>query len=562
MDPIWLEHYPDTVPREINPDEFESLADMFTETCQQFSDRIAVSNFGSKLTFQELHDKSRDFAAFLQQDLGLKKGDRVAIMLPNVMQYLVALFGILRAGCIVVNVNPLYTERELSHQLNDAEAKAIIVLANFANVLAKALPHTKVQHVVVTQLGDMLGFPKGPIVNFVVKYIKRLVPKFAIDSAISFKSAMQKGAGQKLDKVDVNRSDTAFLQYTGGTTGVAKGAELTHRNMLANMEQCISWGVAGVDIGGDGEIIVTPLPLYHIFSLTVCCFVFLRTGGQCMLITNPRDIPSFVKELKNVRFTGFVGINTLFNALAHNEEFQKLDFSHLRITISGGMALQKRVANNWQEATGNCIVEGYGLTETSPVCTVNKLDVKHFNGSIGFPLPSTQVSIRDESEKELAVGEEGELCFKGPQVMRGYWHKPDETKNTFTEDGWLKTGDIAKIDENGMIYIVDRKKDMIVVSGFNVYPNEIEEVIASHPGVLEVGVVGVPSEKSGEAVKAYVVKRDPNLTLEDLNAFCKEQLTGYKRPKIIEFRDELPKTPVGKILRRDLREDESAQSER
>ncbi len=556
MDPIWFDHYPDNTPHEINPDAYSSLVEMFEQNCQQFAKRPAASNLGHKLTYQDLDKQSRYFAAFLQQELGLQKGDRVAIMLPNVLQYLVAMFGILRAGCVVVNVNPLYTERELTHQLNDAGAKCILVLANFAHVLAKSLPKTEIEHVLVTQLGDMLGFPKGPIVNFVVKHIKRLVPGYDLPNSITFNDAIAKGKTATLAPVELKNTDLAFLQYTGGTTGVAKGAELTHRNMLANMEQCVSWGVAGNNVVESGEIIVTPLPLYHIFSLTVCCFVFLKVGGQCMLITNPRDIPSFVKELKSTKFTGLVGINTLFNALVHNEDFQNIDFKHLRITISGGMALQKSVADDWQKVTGNCIVEGYGLTETSPVCSVNNLDVTKFTGSIGFPLPSTQVSIRDESGEELGVNEIGELCFKGPQVMRGYWQKPKETEATFTEDGWLKTGDIAKINEQGMVYIVDRKKDMIVVSGFNVYPNEIEEVIASHPGVLEVGVVGVPSEHSGETVKAYVVRRDPQLTEDAIREFCKEQLTGYKRPKIIEFRDELPKTSIGKILRRELRKDE------
>jgi long-chain acyl-CoA synthetase len=476
----------------------------------------------------------------------------VAIMMPNVLQYPIAMLAALRAGYTVVNCNPLYTPRELGGQLKDSGAQAIVIVENFAHTLEQVIADTSVKHVIVTRLGDMLDFPKANIVNLVVKRVKKMVPDWNIPGALWFRQALSAGAKRDYRPVDVMPDDLAFLQYTGGTTGIPKGAMLTHRNMIANLEQAHAWIKPHVREGQ--EVIVTALPLYHIFALLANCLTFMKIGAKNVLITNPRDIPAFVKELSQTSFTAITGVNTLFNALLHNEDFRKLDFSALRLTLGGGMAVQKRVAQDWKHVTGVPLVEAYGLTETSPAATINPLDIEEFTGAIGLPVPSTEISIRAPEGEEVRLGEPGELCLRGPQVMKGYWQRPDETALVFTEDGFLRTGDMAKIDEKGWIYIIDRTKDMINVSGFNVYPNEIESVLASHPGILEAGVVGLPDEQSGEIVKAVIVKKDPDLSEEDIIAFCREQMTPYKVPRKIEFRDDLPKTVVGKILRRELRD--------
>lgn len=551
MERIWLKRYPEGIPAEINPDEYQSVADVFEQSCRRFKDRPAFSNMGRILTFTEVEAKARDFAAYLQ-NLGLERGDKVAIMMPNVLQYPVALFGILRAGMIVVNVNPLYTPRELEHQLKDSDTKAIVIVANFAHVLAEIVQRTQVQHVILTSLGDLLSFPKSCIVNFVVKYVKKMVPPYKLPGAIHFTSALAQGRKLPFKKVSIIGEDLAFLQYTGGTTGVAKGAMLTHRNMIANMQQISAW--LSLVIKEGEEVLITALPLYHIFCLTANCLTFMRFGGLGVLITNPRDIPGFVKELTQRKFTSITGVNTLFNALLNNGEFAKLDFSALRLTVGGGMAVQRAVAEEWHKVTGCHILEGYGLTESSPVVTINPMDLTAYSGSIGLPVPSTDISLRNEEGKEVGIGEAGELCIKGPQVMRGYWQRPDETAKILTEDGWLLTGDIATIDEEGFIRIVDRKKDMILVSGFNVFPSEIEEVLAHHEGILEVACIGIPDAKSGEAVKVFIVpKQGVQLTKAVVIEYCKRNLTAYKVPKEVEFRTELPKSNVGKILRRELR---------
>lgn len=548
---FWSQYYPSDVPADIDPHAYESLVDLFEKSCAKFSDCSAISNYGCSLTYAQLNEKSRHFAAYLQNKLGLQKGARVAIMLPNILQYYVALFGILRAGLIVVNVNPLYTPHELEHQLLDSGAKTILVMSNFAHTLEQAIPNLHLEHIIITNMGDLFPFPKAQVVNFMVKHIKKLVRPYRIPQAISFNQLMKVGETMAFNKVDIQYQDIAFLQYTGGTTGISKGAILSHGNMLANVEQTLAW--FGNALKPGEEVIMTPLPLYHIFSLTVCALTFIKIGGVSVLITNPRDISHFIKELAHVKFTVFVGINTLFNALVNQPDFAKCDFSHLRLTVTGGMALQQVVADKWHKITGNHILEGYGLTEASPVVAVNPGNISGFTGSVGMPLPSTDVSIHDEDGNEIPMSEDGELWVKGPQVMSGYWRHDGETKKVLSADGWLKTGDIAHLDEKGLIYIVDRKKDMILVSGFNVYPNEVEAVIAEHPGVLEVAVIGIADEHSGEAVKAFVVKKDPSLTAEQIVLFCRKSLTGYKIPKFIEFRDELPKSNVGKILRRKLR---------
>ena len=499
-----------------------------------------------------MEERSRAFAAYLQQGLGLKKGDRVALMMPNLLQYPVALFGILRAGMIVVNVNPLYTPRELEHQLNDSGASAIVIVSNFAHTLEKVVDKTAVQHVILTRMGDQLSTAKGTVVNFVVKYIKRLVPKYHLPDAISFRSALHNGYRMQYVKPELVPEDLAFLQYTGGTTGVAKGAMLTHRNMLANLEQVNA--TYGPLLHPGKELVVTALPLYHIFALTINCLLFIELGGQNLLITNPRDIPGLVKELAKYPFTAITGVNTLFNALLNNKEFQQLDFSSLHLSAGGGMPVQQVVAERWVKLTGQYLLEGYGLTECAPLVSVNPYDIDYHSGSIGLPVPSTEAKLVDDDDNEVPPGQPGELCVKGPQVMLGYWQRPDAT-DEIIKNGWLHTGDIAVMDEEGFLRIVDRKKDMILVSGFNVYPNEIEDVVMQHPGVQEVAAVGVPSGSSGEAVKIFVVKKDPSLTEESLVTFCRRQLTGYKVPKLVEFRDELPKSNVGKILRRELRDE-------
>ncbi|CNK10211.1 long-chain-fatty-acid--CoA ligase [Yersinia enterocolitica] len=552
MEKVWLKRYPADVPTEIDPDRYSSLVEMFENAALRYADQPAFINMGEVMTFRKLEERSRAFAAYLQQGLGLQKGDRVALMMPNLLQYPIALFGILRAGMVVVNVNPLYTPRELEHQLNDSGAAAIVIVSNFAHTLEKVVFKTQVKHVILTRMGDQLSTAKGTLVNFVVKYIKRLVPKYYLPDAISFRTALQKGRRLQYVKPDVINTDMAFLQYTGGTTGVAKGAMLTHRNMQSNLEQAKAAYAPLLQPGH--ELVVTALPLYHIFALTMNCLLFIELGGRSLLITNPRDIPGMVKELSHYPFTAMTGVNTLFNALLNNEEFTKLDFSTLRLSVGGGMPVQQAVAERWEKLTGKHLLEGYGLTECSPLVTGNPYDLKHYSGSIGLPVPSTDVRLVDDEGRDVGFGEPGELWVRGPQVMLGYWQRPEATDEVLKE-GWLATGDIATLDEQGFLRIVDRKKDMILVSGFNVYPNEIEDVVALHPKVLESAVIGVPNGVAGEAVKLFVVKKDATLTQEELLTHCRRYLTGYKVPKIVEFRDELPKSNVGKILRRELRDE-------
>jgi long-chain acyl-CoA synthetase len=553
LDKVWLKRYPADVPAEIDADRYSSLVEMFENAVKRYADQPAFMNMGEVMTYRKLEERSRAFAAYLQNELGLQKGDRVALMMPNLLQYPIALFGILRAGMVVVNVNPLYTPRELEHQLNDSGASAIVIVSNFAHTLEKVVFNTQVKHVILTRMGDQLSAAKGTLVNFVVKYIKRLVPKYHLPAAISFRSALQRGRRLQYVKPDIINSDLAFLQYTGGTTGVAKGAMLTHRNMQANVAQAKA---AYEPLFRDGqELIVTALPLYHIFALTVNCLLFIELGGRNLLITNPRDIPGLVKELGRYPFTALSGVNTLFNALLNNADFHQLDFSTLRFSVGGGMSVQKAVADKWEKTTGKHLLEGYGLTECAPLVTCNPHDLKHYSGSIGLPVPSTDIRLVDDNGNDVPVGEPGELWVKGPQVMLGYWQRPDATDEVL-KDGWLATGDIVTVDDMGFVRVVDRKKDMILVSGFNVYPNEIEDVVSQHPKVLECAAIGVPSDVSGEAVKICVVKKDGSLTKEELLTHCRRQLTGYKVPKIVEFRDELPKSNVGKILRRELRDEQ------
>ncbi len=551
MEKIWLKSYPPDVPEHVDLDAYQSIIDVFEQAISRFGDKPCFSNFGTTLSYDDMDRCTDQLASYLQNLPGIEPGDRVAIMMPNVLQNPIAIFATLRAGLTVVNTNPLYTARELKHQLTDSGAKAIVVMENFCHTLEEVIAETPVEHVVTTQLGDLLKFPKNLIVNFVVKKVKKMVPAFSLPSRVTFKQALARGASQPHEPVHSGHDDLAFLQYTGGTTGVAKGAMLTHKNLIANMQQASAWIK---DVVKDGEeIIITALPLYHIFSLTANCLTFMKVGALNYLITNPRDMPAFVKDLQGVRFTAITGVNTLFNGLMNTPGFDQIDFSGLKLSLGGGMAVQQPVAERWQKLTGVPLLEAYGLTETSPAVCINPLNLKQFNGSIGLPVPSTEVSIRDDDGNELPVGKPGELCVRGPQVMKGYWQRPDETAKVLSDDGWLKTGDVARLDENGYVYIVDRLKDMILVSGFNVFPNEVETVIAGHDGVLEVGVVGEPDDDSGEVVKAVVVRKDPNLTEADLIAYCRENLTGYKVPKIVEFREELPKTNVGKILRRKLR---------
>ena len=553
MDKPWLASYPSSVPAEIDLEKYDSVVQIFTESTARFGQRPAFHNLGTTISYQQLEDHTRAFASWCIHEAGLVKGDRIAIMMPNLLQYPVAVFGALRAGLVVVNTNPLYTERELEHQLKDSGAKAIVVVEAFAKTLEKVIDKTDVTTVVTTRFGDMLDFPKSLLVNLVLKYVKKMVPPFSLPGAHAMKEVLKKGAQLPEVTAQPGHDDLAFLQYTGGTTGVAKGAMLTHRNMVANIEQAWTW-INAVEQDEGNEIIVTALPLYHIFALTANCLTYMKLGALNLLITNPRDMPGFVKELGNFQFTAFTGVNTLFNALMNTPGFDNLDFSKLKLTLGGGMAVQKSVADRWKSITGNTLIEAYGLTETSPAACINPMDLLEYNDSIGLPLSSTDGSIRDPENQPVAVGEPGELCIRGPQVMKGYWQRPEDTANAIDSEGWLHTGDIAIMNEKGFFKIVDRLKDMILVSGFNVYPNEIENVIASLPGVLEVGAIGVPDEHSGEVVKVVVVKKDANLTEADIKAWCKEELTGYKRPKIVQFVDELPKTNVGKILRRELRE--------
>jgi len=551
MERFWTQHYPPGVPADIRYDAYRSVGELVEQKAAEYAERPAFTSMGRTITFAELERLSRAFGAWLQAK-GYGKGARVAIMMPNCLQYPVALYGTLRAGAIVVNVNPLYTPRELEHQLKDSGAEVIVILENFAATLQECLARTPVKHVVLASLGDLLGL-KGMLVNFVVRKVKRMVPAYDLPGALPFNDVIAEGARGELKKVEVRPDDIAFLQYTGGTTGVSKGAMLLHRNILANIEQAAAWLIPG--LGDERAVIITALPLYHIFSLTVNCLLMTKVGGENILITNPRDIPGFVKELAKHRYNVITGVNTLFNALLNNEDFRKLDFSHLRICVGGGMAVQKAVAERWKQVTGRTLLEGYGLTETSPCATMNPLDLAEYNGSIGLPLPSTEITLRDDNDRDVPLGQPGEICIRGPQVMAGYWQRPEETAKVIGPDGFLHTGDVGIMDEKGFVRIVDRKKDMILVSGFNVYPNEIEQVVAMHPGVLEVAAIGVPDPHSGEVPKLFVVKKDPNLTAEEILEFCREQLTGYKRPKYVEFRKELPKTNVGKILRRALREE-------
>ncbi|MFV0594590.1 long-chain-fatty-acid--CoA ligase FadD [Shewanella sp.] len=553
MDQPWINHLPKDVPAEINADQYSSLVDMFETAVAKYADQPAFINMGATLTYRKLEERSRAFAAYLQNELKLQKGDRVALMMPNLLQYPIALFGILRAGMVVVNVNPLYTPRELKHQLIDSGAKAIVVVSNFARTLEEVVDQTPVESVIITSLGDQLSAPKRTLVNFVVKYIKKLVPKYDLPHALSMRETLSRGRRMQYVKPVITGDDLAFLQYTGGTTGVSKGAMLTHTNVMANVLQAN--GAYSPALRDGSEFVVTALPLYHIFALTVNCLLFLHKGSQNLLITNPRDIPGFVAELKKYPFTALTGVNTLFNALVNSSDFAELDFSRLKLSIGGGMAVQKAVADKWQSITKTRLLEGYGLTEASPLLTCCPYNLDGYNGSIGFPAPSTLIQVRDDAGNVLPQGETGELFGKGPQIMKGYWQRPEETAKVIDKDGWLATGDIGYMDEQGFFYIVDRKKDMILVSGFNVFPNEVEEVVALHPKVIEVAAVGVPNDASGELVKVFVVAKDKSLTADDIIKHCRAHLTGYKVPKLVEFRDELPKTNVGKILRRELRDE-------
>ncbi|MEK2688550.1 AMP-binding protein [Bdellovibrio sp. GT3] len=552
MEKIWIKNYPAGIGPEINPNEYQSLIEIYDEAIRKFPSNKAFTNMGVSLTFTELDQQVNKFASFLQNELKLKKGDRIAIQMPNVLQFPVAAFAALRVGLTIVNTNPLYTAKEMQHQFKDSGAKAIVILANFANHLQEIIKDTQIESVVITELADLFPTPKRILVNSVVKYIKKMVPAYNIPQAYTFRQALELGAMRPHQNVASSHDDLAFLQYTGGTTGVAKGAMLTHKNVISNMMQIRAWMSPKLEEGK--EIVIAALPLYHIFALTVNCLAFLKMGAENILITNPKDIPGFVKELKKRPFTALTGVNTLFNALMNNPEFSTIDFKSVKISVAGAMTLQKTVTEKWMGITKSSIVEGYGLTEASPVVSCNPIDGTDRVGTIGLPMPSTDVKLVDEDGKEVAMGEAGELVCRGPQVMKGYWNRDDETAAVLSADGWLKTGDIATVDNDGFFKIVDRKKDMILVSGFNVYPNEVEEVIASHPGVLEVAAIGVPDEHSGEIVKVVIVKKDPNLTPEEVIAHARKSLTGYKAPKLVEFRTELPKTNVGKILRRALRD--------
>jgi long-chain acyl-CoA synthetase len=551
MERIWTKNYQEGVPHEIDLTTYHSIPHLLEQSFKEFRNRPAFHCMGTTLSYRELDQLSAKFASYLQNDLGLQKGERVALMMPNILQYPVALFGVLRAGLIAVNVNPLYTARELEHQLNDSGSKAIVIFENSCSVLQEVLNKTPVKHVLTTQIGDYLKFPKNHIVNFVIKKVKKMVPDWTLPGSVSFHQAVASGDEGRLQIPELNHEDIAFLQYTGGTTGVSKGAVLTHGNIVANLLQARSWISKMVEPGK--EIVITPLPLYHIFSLTANCFCFSTLGALNILITNPRDIPGFIKELKNWEFTALTGVNTLFNGLLNHPDFKTVDFSHLKVSLGGGMAVQRAVAEKWKEVTKTPLIEAYGLTETSPAACINPMNLKAYNGFIGLPISSTDVCIMDDDGKKLGIDEVGEICIKGPQVMRGYWNRDDETEKVMTKDGYFRTGDIGLMNSEGFFKIVDRKKDMILVSGFNVYPNEVEDVVVTHPKVFEVAAIGVPDEKSGEAVKVFVVKKDESLTVEELKAFCKEKLTGYKVPKFYEFRTDLPKSNVGKILRKELR---------
>ncbi|WP_324682143.1 long-chain-fatty-acid--CoA ligase FadD [Bibersteinia trehalosi] len=560
MEKIWFENYPPNAERIIDVEPYESLVEMFEKAVQRHPDLAAYINMGQVLTYRKLEERSRAFAAYLQNELRLEKGERIALMMPNLLQYPIALFGALRAGLVVVNVNPLYTPRELEHQLNDSGAKAIVVVSNFAATLEKIVFNTAVKHVILTRMGDQLSFGKRTLVNFVVKYVKKLVPKYKLPHAVSFREALSIGKQRQYVRPTIYQDDLAFLQYTGGTTGVAKGAMLSHRNMVANIMQA-KWVAYPLTQARQNRLAVIALPLYHVFALSANCLLFIEIGVTGLLITNPRDIPGFVKELKKYPVMAITGVNTLFNALLNNEHFSEADFSNLKLSIGGGAAIQRSVADRWHKATGCHIIEGYGMTECSPLISATRNDSIEYSGSIGVPVPNTDIRVVDDAGNDVPAGERGELWVKGPQVMRGYWQRPDETAEVL-KDGWMATGDIVTFGEDLNLRIVDRKKDMIIVSGFNVYPNEIEDVVALHPKVNEVVAVGIPSEKSGESIKVYVTKKDESLTREELRNHCRQHLTGYKIPRDIEFRDDLPKSNVGKILRRVLRDEEIARMEK
>ncbi|AEA85001.1 long-chain-fatty-acid--CoA ligase FadD1 [Stutzerimonas stutzeri] len=553
-DNFWKDKYPVGVASEINPDEYQNIQAVLKQSCERFADKPAFSNLGKTLTYGELYKLSGDFAAYLQQNTDLQPGDRIAVQLPNLIQYPIVVFGAMRAGLIVVNTNPLYTAREMEHQFNDAGAKALVCLANMAHLAEEVLPKTGIKHVVITEVADMLPPLKRMLINAVVKHVKKMVPAYSLPKAVKLNDALALGRGKAVREASPKSEDVAVLQYTGGTTGVAKGAMLTHRNIVANMLQCKA--LMGANLNDGSEVLIAPLPLYHIYAFTFHCMAMMLSGNHNILISNPRDLPAMIKDLGKYRFSGFVGLNTLFVALCNSEDFRKLDFSALKVTLSGGMALQLATAERWKQVTGCPICEGYGLTETSPVASVNPIE--HIQlGSIGIPVPSTQFKVINDDGQELAQGEIGELCIKGPQVMKGYWQRPEATDEVIDADGWFKTGDIGVIQEDGYIRIVDRKKDMILVSGFNVYPNELEDVLASLPGVLQCAAIGVPDEKSGEAIKLFVVvKPGESLTKEQVMQHMHDNLTGYKRPRYVEFRESLPTTNVGKILRRELRDEE------
>ena len=552
MERIWLKSYPPGVPADIEPDRLRTLVDLIEQSCAAHSDAVAFVQMGRSLTYRRLEQLSRGFAAWLQKTAGLRKGERFAIMLPNVLQYPIALFGALRAGLTVVNTNPLYTAPELEHQLNDSGATAILVLENFAHVLEKVLPRTSVRHAVVTGVGDLLGFPKAALVNYVVRHRRKHVPQYKIDGSVRFTDALRAGGRLTLDPVALSREDLAFLQYTGGTTGVAKGAMLSHGNVSANVLQAEAW--IGASFARTSGTLITPIPLYHIFALTANCMLFARLGWRNILIVNPRDFPAVIAELKKYPFRFISGVNTLFNALLHTPGFDAIDFSSLQITLGGGMAVQAAVAQRWKQVTGNILTQAWGLTETSPAACINPPG-EDFNGAIGLPISSTEVAIKDDAGNDVAIGQVGEICVRGPQVTSGYWKRPDETAKVMLPDGWLRTGDVGRMNEHGYVFIEDRKKDMILVSGFNVYPNEVEAVAALHPGILEAAAVSQPDERSGEVVALFVVPKDPSLTEKDVIEFCRQSLAAYKVPRHVTFRRELPKTNVGKILRKALRDE-------
>ena len=551
MEKLWLKSYEQGVNSEIDISQYSSISDVFRQSVEKFADKPAFQNMGKTLTYAEVGKLATDFASYLQNVLKLPRGERVAVMMPNVLQYPIALFGILQAGLVAVNTNPLYTPRELEHQLKDSGATTIVVLENFANTLELVLPRTQIKHVIVASVGEMFGMIKGALMNFVIRKVKKMVPEYRIPNTVTFQTALKQGAANTFKPVELTRDDTALLQYTGGTTGLAKGAVLSHGNICANMLQAKEWIKNSLSEGK--ENVIAALPLYHIFALTINLMIFANTGSKIILITNPRDMKGFIAELKKERISVFVGVNTLFNAMVNRPDFAEIDFSSLKLTVGGGMATQRAVADKWKKITGTPIVEAYGLTEASPGVCCNPLNIEAYSGGIGLPVSSTEVELRDADGKEVPIGQPGELWVRGPQVMKGYWNRPEETAKAIDARGFLETGDIAVMDEKGWLKLVDRKKDLIVVSGFNVYPNEIEEVVASNDKVLEVACIGVASEKTGEAIKVFVVRKDPSLTKEELIDFCRKELTAYKVPKDIEFRDELPKSNVGKILRRELR---------